>query len=1155
MNPVTQTLRTITRAMLAIGILASTQHIYADPPTPYHRDIRVVSIGKLPARSAFMTYPDDRSALSGEYTQSDYYTSLNGVWKFLYTDDERQLPAGITDPATSTQTWSDIRVPGNWEVQGFGKPIYVNHPYEFQPRYPTPPLLPEAIPAGVYRRTFQVPENWQGRSIFLHIAAAKSGVYVYVNGQEVGYSEESKSPAEFLLTPYLKPGENTLVVKMTRWSTGSYLECQDFWRMSGFERDVYLWSQAPVALSDFRIRSTLDQSYTDGLFRLEADIRNDAANEAPATICYKLYNPQGEVSLSGQTTSSIAANGKATITFDGKIAEALKWTAETPNLYQLMLSVSSPGQPAEYIPCKVGFRCIELKTSPQMRNGKALRLLYVNGQPVKFKGVNIHEVSARTGHYVSEAEMRQNFQLMKAHNINAVRLSHYPQDRRFYEMCDQYGLYVYDEANIESHGMYYTIWPDDMRKGSIGHLDGIRKGTLGHNPDWLPHHLERVRNMFERNKNYPSVTIWSLGNEAGNGFNFYNAYVMLKDLDSSLMNRPVCYERAQWEWNSDMYVPQYPSTTWLQTIGEKGADRPVIPSEYSHAMGNSNGDLWGQWQAIYAHPHLQGGFIWEWIDHSLLSHDAQGRPYWSYGGDYGDQYTPSDGNFVVNGLIGPDQVPHPVMSEVKYTHQDVGFEAVDLAQGTIRITNRFYFTPLSDFRIHYKLHRNAATIRQAVLSSTLAPQQSEVVRIPLDGVKANPGDEFFVDIQVTTTKATPLLPAGHVIAYDQFELPLKGSKKEFIPKNAPALTVEQNGHTTTIASSDVRFVFDRKAGVATSYNVAGVEYFDREFGLRPNFWRAPTDNDYGNGAPLRLQSWKTISNSPHVESLDVKQNNDRSVTLSVSYKWTLSDAGVGEILYHVDYTLFPSGELRSALRYRNNSPESIGDLNQLNVQTADGAAATYTPKTAKELAAARKVLEVPRIGVRFRLPVAYDNIAWFGRGPSENYCDRYRGTTIGRYEAKAWDLYTPYVRPQENGHRTQTRWMAATDAQQRGLLVVADGTMEFNALRNTIEDFDCEESDAPYQWNNFSQEEIDKRDPAKARNRLRKQTHINDITARDFVEVCLDYRQQGVAGYDSWGDRPQPYATIPSNGQYDWGFTLIPVRGSKEIEQRAAYRY
>ena len=564
-----------------------------EPKKPYWQDVQVVAVNKEYPRSSFMTYENRANALTGKFEKSKYYQLLNGTWKFYFVDSYKNLPANITDPSVSTADWTDIKVPGNWEVQGHGVAIYTNHGYEFQPRNPQPPTLPEANPVGVYRRDIDIPADWDGRDIYLHLAGAKSGVYVYINGQEVGYSEDSKNSAEFLINKFVKPGKNVLTLKIYRWSTGSYLECQDFWRISGIERDVFLYSQPKAALKDFRVTSTLDDTYKDGIFKLGADLRNNGSAASNMALVYELLDAKGNVVATGEKTADVAAGETRTVSFDQTLPGVKTWTSEAPNLYKLVMTVKENGKVNEIIPFNVGFRRIEIKPIEQLAgNGKPYVCLFINGQPLKLKGVNIHEHNPATGHYMTEELMRKDFELMKQHNLNTVRLCHYPQDRRFYELCDEYGLYVYDEANIESHGMYY-----DLKKG----------GTLGNNPEWLKAHMDRTINMFERNKNYPSLTFWSLGNEAGNGYNFYQTYLWLKDADKNIMDRPVNYERAQWEWNSDMYVPQYPGAQWLEAMGKRGSDRPIAPSEYSHAMGNSNGNLWDQWKAIYKYPNLQGG--------------------------------------------------------------------------------------------------------------------------------------------------------------------------------------------------------------------------------------------------------------------------------------------------------------------------------------------------------------------------------------------------------------------------------------------------------------------------------------------------------------------------------------------------------------------
>lgn len=688
---------TLFKCLIGAAVCAfSTQVLHAeDTKLPYWKDIQTVAVNKEYPRTAFMTYDNRDQALTGEYENSPYYKLLNGTWNFYYADTYKDLPANIEQPDANI-AWKEIKVPGNWEVQGYGVAIYTNHGYEFKPRNPQPPQLPEANPVGVYQRDIEIPADWDGRDIFLRLEGAKSGVYVYVNGQEVGYSEDSKNPAEFLINNYLKPGKNSLVIKIFRWSTGSYLECQDFWRMSGIERDVFLFSQPKTHIKDFNVMSTLDDTYKNGIFKLDVDVTNHTAGNKEVTVAYELLDAAKKVVAEGNTPCPVTADGQKSISFEATLSNVKTWTSEHPNLYRLLISLKDGEKTSEIIPYTVGFRRFEIKPTDQItENGKPYICLFINGQPIKLKGVNIHEHNPETGHYVPEELMRKDFTLMKQNNINSVRLCHYPQDRKFYELCDEYGIYVYDEANIESHGMYYNL---------------SRGGTLGNHPEWLKPHMDRTINMYERNKNHPSVAIWSLGNEAGNGYNFYQTYLWLKEREVKGMNRPVNYERALWEWNTDMYVPQYPSAAWLEEIGKKGSDRPIAPSEYSHAMGNSNGNLAAQWRAIYKYPNLQGGYIWDWVDQGILEKDENGRTYWTYGGDYGTN-APSDGNFLCNGIVAPDRTPHPAMTEVKYAHQNVGFEAIDPAAGKFLVKNRFYFTNLKKYMISYTVKANGKQLK------------------------------------------------------------------------------------------------------------------------------------------------------------------------------------------------------------------------------------------------------------------------------------------------------------------------------------------------------------------------------------------------------------------------------------------------------------
>ncbi|HLW10015.1 MAG TPA: glycoside hydrolase family 2 TIM barrel-domain containing protein [Fermentimonas sp.] len=1097
---------------------------------PYWQDVNVVKVNKEYPRTQFMTYENRSEALNKRFEYSKYYISLNGTWKFYFVEGYKQLPENITDSVVSLENWKDIKVPGNWEIQGFGIPIYINHPYEFVERNPVtrfpkeePPYLPEMNPVGVYRKEINIPSDWDGREIFLTLDGAKSGVYVYINGKEVGYSEDSKTSAEFNITRYVNSGKNSLVIKIFRWSTGSYLEAQDFFRISGIERDVFLWSQPKTSLRDFRVKSTLDDSYRKGVFELETTVRNYGKEVSYADVTYELLDPSGKIVLTETKPIGIQGGGESAIKFNGILENVKTWTSEHPNLYKLLITVNNSGENnGEVVPYPVGFRRFEIK--PVKTGDRTDRLFLVNGQPIKFKGVNIHETNPETGHYVTEDIMRKDFELMKLNNINTVRLSHYPQSRRFYELCNEIGLYVYDEANIESHGLYYGD-----------------KSPSRH-PEWEQAHMDRTVNMFERNKNQPSVAIWSLGNEAGNGINFFHTYRYLKDQERYFMNRPVNYERALWDYNTDIYVPQYPSAEWLEEIGAKGSDRPIIPSEYSHAMGNSNGNLDIQWEAIYKYPNLQGGYIWDWVDQGIAKTDENGNKYWAYGGDYGTD-TPSDGNFVINGLVDPGRTPHPVINEVKYVHQNFAFEAVNLENGIFRIINRQYFSDTENYNFKYNITENGKIISEGNIDVYLQPQQSVEKEIPLGDLRPKAGVEYFINFEVVQNEAYNLVPAEYIVAIEQIKLPVTAPKLKYNEKgNFSTLKIKDSEENIKVTSSKINFEFDKKEGIVTSYKVDRKEYFNAGFGIQPNFWRAPNDNDYGNGGPHRLQVWKQSSKNFNV--IDSKAYHEgENVIVDVTYLLTAGN------LYNVRYNLYPSGILKIDIKFHSTEMEEKG------IEASEAAlTATFSP----EASAARKEssnLMVPRIGVRFRLPKSMRNVMYFGKGPDENYIDRASGSKVGLYTTTAADMYVPYTRPQENGHRTDTRWVALTE-NKGGLLIVADRTIGFNALHNSVEDFDSEETThRPYQWNNFSSEEIAARNDEDAKNKLPRQTHINDVIQKDYVEVCIDMKQQGVAGYNSWGARPLPEYSIPANRDYSWGFTLVPVKNKSDIDVKSVIQY
>ncbi|WP_099291443.1 glycoside hydrolase family 2 TIM barrel-domain containing protein [Butyricimonas sp. Marseille-P3923] len=1052
---------------------------------PEWQDETIPFVGKEYPRTPFMTYGDIDKARDNDFKASADYKSLNGKWKFLWVSTYKKRPINFYKTDFNDSGWEEIEVPANWEVNGYGVALYTNHPYEFCPRNPQPPLLPEENPVGSYRKYFELPEQWDGKEIFLHIGAVKSGCYLYVNGTKVGYSEDSKDPVEYNITRYLKPGQNLIALEVYRWSTGSYLECQDFWRISGIERDVYLFAQSPVHPWDFSIRQDLDSSYTNGLFGLDLTLVNKNPKQpGQITVRYQLESPSGTRVAEGQKIVNV--DSIARVHFDTTIPQVEAWTAETPHLYQLFIQIEQSGKQTEIIPFRVGFRKFEIRGNQFL----------VNGRPVLIKGVNYHEHNEHTGHVLGEADMRKDFKTMKRHNINAIRCCHYPQQRRFYELCNEYGFYVCNEANIESHGMGY-----DLRKGR----------TLGNNPRWLNAHMDRTVNMYETSKNYPCITFWSLGNEAGNGYNFYVTYNWLKAQDTS---RPIQYERAGLEWNTDIYCPQYPGADALERWGNSQTDRPYIMSEYAHAMGNSTGNFMDLWNVIYRYPNLQGGFIWDWIDQGILVKDENDTPFWAYGGDFGKD-APSDGNFLCNGLVCPDREPHPGLTEVKKAYQYVWFQAVDISKGVVKIENRYDFTNLNQFAIEYTLIGDTEILHSGTLpSQNIAPGKDRQVTIPLRNLKIKPGVEYFLNLHVKTKKPALFAPAGYIVASEQFQIPVTTPKPVYQAAPEPVLSMEENGPEIRISNPDMEFVFHKQKGYVTSYRVKGVQYIADDFGFQPNFWRGPTDNDYGNGMPHRLQAWKQAGKNFKIAGIWTSASTI-STNLTITYRLQESNTR-----YHVSYTIYPFGYLNVAchLEANPNAPE------------------------------------IPRIGTRFRVPSDLNQMEYFGRGPEENYRDRNHGTLVGHYKSTAEQQYVPYVRPQENGHKTDVRWLALTDKTGKGLLFIADSNlMEFNVSRNRIEDFDSEESTSPYQWQNFTKAES--HDPLMAQNHKRKQTHVNEILPRNFVEVCLDHRMMGVAGDDSWGSRPYPQYTLSANRDYYWSVMIIPINNNSEINNHTGYRY
>ncbi len=1020
----------------------------AQEPIPDWENPAVLSRNKEPPKATFVPFPDLATALGGQ--PSPWLLSLNGTWKFNWVRRPADRPMDFFADAYDTSGWQDITVPGNWEVQGFGVPIYTNIPYPFPA---DPPHIPHDYnPVGSYRRTFTVPAAWEGNQIFLHFGGVKSAMYVWVNGQEVGYSQGSKTPAEFDITTYVRRGDNTLAVEVYRWSDGAYLEGQDYWKISGIERDVYLYAVPAVHIRDFFAMADLDESYVDGILNLEVAVRNAGTQPTVGYVVrVNLLDADGSPVFDSPllTDLSVPEDSERSVRFERFVSTPARWTAETPSLYRLTMELLAPdGRAVEAVTTRIGFRKVEIGHGQLM----------VNGVPITIKGVNRHEHNPYLGRTVTEAQMLEDIRLMKQFNINAVRTSHYPDTPRWYELTDEHGIYVVDEANIESHGMGYH--PDT---------------TLGNDPAWLDAHLDRTRRMVERDKNHPSVIIWSLGNEAGDGSNFEATSAWIHQRDSS---RPVQYERAGRRPHTDIYVPMYARIPFLREYASEERDRPLIMCEYAHAMGNSVGNLQDYWDVIESSRQLQGGFIWDWIDQGLYAETETGESYWAYGGDYGPPGTPSDGNFLINGLVFPDRQIHPHLWEVKKVYQYVKVIPVDLASGQFLVANKYDYIDLSHLALEWSVSADGKVLsHDTIVGLNATPHDT----VPLDfqfQIEPEPETEYLLMFRFLTKQSTPLVPAGHEVAWDQFELPLHRRASQVKPEDLPALSLERT--TTSISVVGERFTvdWDAESGRMTSFAYDGVELLKR--GPEPNFWRAPTDNDYGNGMPQRQGIWKDAANGRTVTDVVAEQLAPSVVRVRVSATMLSDDVDL-----RTSYTVFGSGDV-------------VVDVSFEPTET--------------------NMPDLPRFGMALTLPTEFDSVTWYGRGPHESYWDRKTGAALGVYGGSVVDLYHPYVRPQENGNRSDTRWVALWNAASGvGLLAVGAPTIDFSAYPFANEDFD--------------------EGPEK------RQRHTYDLERRPFVTLNLDYRQMGVGGDNSWGARPHEQYTLPVKG-YSYSFRLRPFTQS-----------
>jgi len=981
------------------------------------------------------------------------------------------------NPGFNASGWDDIPVPSNWELQGYGIPIYVNIPYEFaDERFPPitemkdgpePPRVPHDYnPVGSYRRSFTIPDEWDGRQVFIHFGAVKSAMYIWVNGKKVGYSQGSKTPAEWDITPYINfEGENILAVQVFRWSDGSYLECQDFWRISGIERDVFLYSTPTVRIRDFFAIADLDDTYTNGLLKLEIEIANQntklKAKEHSVEILLFTQGidpvlQEGSLVLSKTKPVEINKKGNARIFFEEEIQEPWKWTAETPNLYDLVLVLRDHNnEVTQTVGCKIGFRRSEISKGQLLINGKAVLL----------KGVNRHEHDEYTGHVVSEESMLQDIRLFKENNINAVRTSHYPNDPRWYELCDKHGIYVIDEANIESHGM------------------GYGKESLAKDPEWEAAHLDRIVRMVERDKNHPSIIIWSMGNEAGDGVNYTTCYNWIHERDAS---RPVHYERAGLGANTDIYCPMYSRISYIEKYASKSQDRPLIMCEYAHAMGNSTGNFQDYWDVIEKYDHLQGGFIWDWVDQGLAEETADGEKYWAYGGDYGPEDVPSDDNFCLNGLVNPDRSPHPGLAEVKKVYQYIKFLPEDLEEGKIRIRNTYDFSSTRGLMYHLSIVGDGKLIQTKSIPSLSIPPGAETV-LSLPPTIVGPGVEYFANISVTTAVKRGLIEKGHEIASEQFKLPWYKEDNSQSTDDPGKLNWKQEKDILTVKGEDFYIRFNKNSGMLTAYQFKGRDLIVA--GPEPNFWRAPVDNDFGFKIYNAFGVWKDAGPGRELKDFTIAETAENKLQVVADYKLQGVNSSV-----RLQYTILGNGDI-------------IVDN-------------TFLPGSGR-------IPDLPRLGMRMQIPGEFENVEWYGRGPHENYWDRKTSAFVGRYKKTVDELYFSYASPQENGNRTDTRWIAFTDQSGAGLLATGMPVLSWSALFYTQEDLT---------------------------QVSRGTKHTYDLQKRDNVSVNLDFKQMGLGGDDSWGAIPHEQYQLDAV-EYNYRFRLSPLVGDEDLMKKSRQVY
>ncbi len=1036
---------------LLIGQSAKAQFSLTELPD--WENPQVIGINKEPARAHFVSYPDIQSALADDdyHPSSPFYKSLDGQWKFKWAENPESSPTEFYKVGYDISGWDEITVPTSWQTQGYGKPIYLNSQYPiksimgglFPPRVPH-----DNNPIGSYRQTFTVPENWDQRQVFIHFGGVKSAFYIWVNGEKVGYSEGSMTPAEFNLTPYLQEGENTLAVKVYRWSDGSWFEDQDMWRLSGIFRSVNLYSKSNLHLQDFFVRGGLDEAYQDGKLHITAEVQNNTDESwSPAVVEAYLYDQDGNRVGDGPVASAETEYGMPSGTTSlaelrATIEHPKKWTAETPNLYTVILVLKDGnGNVMEVARSQTGFREIEIRDN----------MFLVNGKQVKLKGANLHDHDPQTGRTVDYETMVKDVKLMKQNNLNAVRMAHYPHDKKYYDLFDKYGLYVIDEANIETHGISFH---QNLLPGS--------------DPLWTDATLDRARSMVERTKNHPSVVIWSLGNEAGYGENFRQMASYIRTADPS---RPIHYQHMNEV--ADMMSYMYPSVDYLQrALNDPEIDKPIILCEFVHSMGNSTGNLDEYMELMEHNRNFIGAFIWDWVDQGLWKENEQGEGFWAYGGDYGDE--PNDGNFNFNGVVFPDREPQPALQKVKYSYQSISVSPVNLPEGQIRVANNYAHQNLDDYRLRWSLNEDGQSIQSGTIDElNIAAGNSREFALPIESPDLEAGREYWLDVSFHLKDDTRWADQGFTVAREQMKMPYAvESAPELSEEDLPSLETKESNQEIAISGSDFEAVISKQTGALQKYEHEGNQLISGP--LVPNFWRAKTDNDragWGNS----LDAWQDATEQRTVEDFVIDKSGEAEIVITV--KGTLP---IGKTTYQTKYTMLGNGIIQI--------DQKVTLLGK-NIPPA-----------------------IPKVGMEVRIPKEFRTMTWYGRGPQENYWDRKKGITVGQYSGLIDSLWVNYPYPQENGNRSDVRWVAFTNSQGNGVLAVAGSQLSVSAWPYSVQD-------------------------------LQQATHINELPRRDFYTVNLDYKQQGLGGTNTWTElaRALPDYRLPTSKSYSYRYYLRPI--------------